>query len=182
MLVTLEGIEMEIRLSQQEKAPSPILVTPEGIEKFNTSKNRPTNTPFFLSIRTPSLYAKLGEFISSCPCQPANGFPVIVFTQEGIEMNDRLEQPENAPEPILVTLEGMKKEARREQPLNASSPMVVTIEGIEMEVNPEQALNTPLPILVTLEGTETESKAEQFSNAPSPILVTQEGTEMESKP
>ena len=41
------------------------------------------------------------------PCQPANGFPVILITLSGMLMLVREEHEENTDFPMLVTLSGM---------------------------------------------------------------------------
>ena len=92
ILVTLLGIVTETKLSQEPKAPSPILVTLSGISI--EEKSQPLNT---LAARVFKFFGILTEVRP----QPENAPAPILVTLSGITIDFKLEQPANK---LLVML------------------------------------------------------------------------------
>ena len=95
---------MDLRLSQQSKALSPMLVT------------------------------EFGMTIEVNPQQSRNAISPISRTKLPISTDFKFRQPWNANLPILITLSGILTELRLAQYLNAAIPIVVTLLGIMTDV------------------------------------------------
>ena len=103
-----ESTEKDMRLVQSTKAPSPILVTLFGIDKFVKEEQ----------------LAKVAS-------------PMLV-TLFGIVMLVKEEQPAKAKSPMLVTLFEIVMLVKEEQPRKTPSPILVTLSGIVMLVKDSQ--------------------------------------------
>ncbi len=73
----------------------------------------------------------------------------MLFTELGIVIEVRLEQPEKVYSSIVVADFGIVTEVRLEQPWKALPPILVTDSGMVIDLSPEQSENVPSSILVT---------------------------------
>ena len=114
MLVTLEGMVMEVRELQPQNAEFPMLVTLEGI----------------IVVLQP--WINVFVEVSIIALQLLRESYLLLFSSTIIDVREL--QPQNASLPMLVTLEGMEMDVRELQLRNAEYPMLVTLEGMEMDV------------------------------------------------
>ena len=141
MLVTLLGIDIEVRPEQPKKALFPILATLLGIIVFLHPAIK-----VFVAVSIIALQLSRESYIE-------------LLSSTIIEV--RPLQELNALLPMLITLLGMVTDVSLEQPENASYPMVVTLLGMVMEVRLKQLSNMPISMLLILPGRVIDESFEQ---------------------
>ena len=185
MLVTLEGISMDVKPLQAENAPSPMLVTLEGITVFLQPTIKAFDAVSIIALQLSRLsYFVLPEatIIDVRPLQYPNAHSPMLVTLEGISMDVKPLQTENAPSPMLVTLEGITVFLQPTiKAFDAVSIIALQLsrlsyfvlpEATIIDVRPLQYPNAHSPMLVTLEGISMDVRPIQPENALSPMLVT----------
>lgn len=191
--VTEFGIVTDVMFEQLEKASSPIDIAPSAI-----IIDRPDEYPLKIFVHEtkgvlmgfPSIVIVISEQFSKTELPNE-------FTDEGIVIAFRFEQPENAFCPIDDTESGINIDFRLEQPSKTDSPIAVTpsaraivtseqpskapdhekeedFTGLPLRtiVKPEQPVNAPVPIVDTDEGIIIEFTLKQYEKAFLPIDVT----------
>ena len=147
ILVTEEGMFIEVREWQSQKAIYAILVTQDGISYF--SKPTPARIRMFSFLLNNTLFSELYTGFDSSTImevrelQPSKASHSILITEEGMFMEGRELQPSKIPKSIFVTEEGMFMDLRELQPLKAFHPILVTEEGMCMEVRERQFWKAP---------------------------------------
>ena len=117
-----------------------------------------------LIVRPANVLCKKYTFVNRL--QLMNAFAPIVVTDDGIIMEDKLEQDWNAPVQIDVTELGIVTEVKPEQPENVPLiPIFVSPYDNITEVRPIQPWNANGSIDVTELGIVSEGRLVQFWNA-----------------
>ncbi len=152
MLVTLLGMEMEVRLEHPQKANPPMLVTVFGMVEFLQPAIRVLEDVSIMALQL-FLESYLGfdgsiKMVFNIEQHQKTRLPMLV-TLLPMVTEVSPEHPQKASFSMLVTLLGMVMEGRLEQPSKAIRPMLVTLLGMAMEVRPEQAMKAKEPMLVT---------------------------------
>ena len=120
MIVTPEGINIEVRVLQLRNTESPILRSPEG------------------------------RLIDDRAAQPLNADMPMIVTPEGIIIEVRVLQPWNTESPILRSPDGILTDVSEVQPLNELASIVVTpVADILMDRRSIEFRNTLAFIAVT---------------------------------
>ena len=166
ILVTPEGMMIEVSSEKLLNALLPILVTVLGIIVLLQPRISVFVAVSMMALqlsRESYLVFSTETLIEDNPVQPLKALAFMAVTLEGMFTEVRPMQPWNALSPILVTPEGMSIEVRPKQPLNILLPMLVNPVGIV--VRPVQPWNALYPMLVTLEGMVTEVRPMQSWNA-----------------